>query len=80
MAKETVGNDREHYEGPDKPFYENSGGRLVPSPSYANDDGFGTPPDPGVRGEAFGGHHSHGDRTPKANPVVGRFFTRKGKS
>lgn len=77
MSKQDVGSDRAHYEGPDKPFYENSGGRLVASPSFGNDDGFGTPSAPGVRGEGFGGSHSHSYTPPKANGIVPSFFSKK---
>jgi len=77
MAKNHVDKDRAHYEGPDKPFYENSGGRLNPSPSFGNDDGFGTPSDPGVRGEAYGGSHAHNRSMGGKNNAISQFF--KGK-
>lgn len=78
MAKDTVGKDsRDHYEGPDKPFYENSGGRLVASPSMGDDDGFGTPSAPGVRGEAYGGHVPTGRSTGDRSKVIDQFFSKK---
>lgn len=79
MGKHTVGDNRAHYEGSDKPFYENSGGRLVPTPGLGNDDGFGTPVDPGVRGEAFGGSHAHNRSMGGENKMIKQFIkSRKG--
>lgn len=79
MASQKVPDKREYYTGPDAAFYEVEGGRLNPSPSFSNDCGFGTPPAPGLRGEAFGKGHSHGWTPPKANSVVGGFFRKGGK-
>lgn len=80
MAKDTVGKDnRDHYEGPDKPFYECDGGRLVAAPSYENDGGFGTPSAPGVRGEAYGGHVPNGRSMGDRSRVLDGFFTKKGR-
>jgi hypothetical protein len=77
MASQKVPKDREDYTGPDKAFYEQSGGRLTPSPSMANDDGFGTPPEPGLRGEAYGGHVKNGESMGGRNKEIDQFF--KGK-
>lgn len=78
MSKQDVGNDRGHYEGPDKPNYENSGGRVVASPSYGNDDGFGTPSAPGVRGEAYGSSLPHHERSMGGrNSMIDQFIKRK---
>lgn len=79
MAKQDVGKDRAHYDGPDKPFYKNSGGRLVASPSFGNDDGFGTPSAPGVRGEGYGGHVPDGYEAPKRCTDLDGFFKKGGK-
>lgn len=77
MGKEKVGDDRAYYEGSDKPFYEQSGGRLVPTPGFGSDDGFGTPVSPGVRGEAYGGSHSHDRSMGGRNGMIDKFISRK---
>jgi hypothetical protein len=38
----------------DGPWHEVSGGRIIGSAGYENDNGAGTPPMPGERGETFG--------------------------
>jgi hypothetical protein len=56
--------------------YKVGGGRIVASPGYSNDDGFGTPPNPGERGEAYGTNNvTHG--LGKAPGKVGGIMKRK---
>ena len=62
----------------DAPFYKGGGGRIQPSPGYANDDGFGTPPNPGERGEAFGGTVPTGLKTPGRYSGLDKFTSKKG--
>lgn len=50
--------------GKDEPHYIGGGGRIVASPGFGSEDGFGTPPHPGERGEAYGGHVADGLKTP----------------
>ncbi len=60
--------------------YEVGGGRIVASPGFSNEDGFGTPPMPGERGEAFGTNkvrHGLGKAPGKAR--VNEIFRKKGK-
>ena len=55
------------------------GGRIEPSPGYSVDSGFGTPPAPGERGEAYGEAVKTGlGKAPGAADVYQR-FRRKGK-
>jgi hypothetical protein len=63
----------------DKGNYTVSGGRIVASPGYSNDDGFGTPPMPGERGEAYGRPVPDGlGKAPGKANVIER-FRKKGK-
>jgi hypothetical protein len=64
--------------GKDSPLYKGGGGRIQASPSFANDDGFGTPPAPGERGEAYGGEIADGLRTPGKYGGFDKFHAKKG--
>lgn len=69
MAKEKRGSK-------DAPCYKQPGGVITGSPQFANDSGFGTPPAPGERGEAYGGDViSH--KTPGKNGDFNAFFSKK---
>lgn len=61
----------------DQGNYTVSGGRIVASPGYSNDDGAGTPPMPGERGEAYGRPVPDGLGKPPRK-VGGIFKRRKG--
>lgn len=64
----------------DAPHYVVGGGRIEPSPAYGTDSGFGTPANPGERGEAYGGHVPDGlGKAPGAASVYQRFRSSKGK-
>jgi hypothetical protein len=66
--------------GSDGPHYEVSGGRIVASAGYENDNGAGTPPMPGERGEAFGSPIPTGlGKAPGSAGVYERFRSRNKK-
>ncbi|MDE2102026.1 MAG: hypothetical protein KGL39_32570 [Patescibacteria group bacterium] len=71
MGKGRGGKDAAHYTG--------GGGRIQPSPGFANDDGFGTPPAPGERGEAHGAGIATGLGKPPGAANVYQRFRKKGK-
>jgi hypothetical protein len=80
MAKDRVGDDRAHYDGPDAAHYEQSGGRIAGPMSLENDDGFGTPHAPGLRGEAYGKPVPTGRSIGGRNGMIDQFISkRKGK-
>lgn len=76
MSKQTVGEDRAHYSG-EAPWHEQSGGRITGSQMLADDDGFGTPPAPGLRGESFGKTVPTGRNIGGRNGMIDQFIRRK---
>lgn len=62
------------------PHYTGGGGRVFASPAYSNEDGFGTPPAPGRRGEAEGSPIKTGlGKPPGAANIIGKFRSKKGR-
>jgi len=74
MAKDRGHGKADH----DGAHHTGGGGRIIASPGYANEDGFGTPPEPGERGEAYGEPVKTGLGRPPAPARVNQQFRKRG--
>lgn len=63
----------------DQGNYTVGGGRIVASPNFSSEDGFGTPPMPGERGEAFGRSVPDGLGSAPGKNSIRSKFEKKGK-